>query len=416
MAFYYKTGHKNPNLEDCMILFLRGVLMMKAWCLFSCLIIASFLPAVEESPDSDSGYIGSEQCGACHAEEFSLWQSSRHAAEPQYGPDQESHWVENCSGCHVTGIGDGDSGWKEKRIGCEACHGPGGGHVSNIGDESKIVSTISADVCGRCHARNPAGGPLMKDGTPWIEGYRPGMHLSEVPGLEMPPLEPSALPPPPVDNHPLIYNMWKASGHNRAVGRTFTIAGRDWRGPVTCVACHNPHNSEQGHQLVADPDSLCAACHTQNEVLKGKGAKGVEQTRGLHTAISCIECHMTEKNHLMRIIRPDNPELASGRIDTCSSCHEVKDRDVRAHQIQDWEAWYREAWEPVQSAMKAVDEALKNNPDLLNEEMKRKLQDTKNNLSIIELDGSGGVHNLDYALEIMALAKRDLAKIREAME
>ena len=125
---------------------------------------------------------------------------------------------------------------------------------------------------------------------------------------------------------------------------------------------------------------------------------------------------MTEKNHLMRVIRPDSPQLAADRVDTCSSCHEVKDRAIRARQIQDWEAWYRETWEPVQAAMKEVDEALKKNPDRLGEEMKKKLQDTKANLSIIELDGSGGVHNLDYALEIMALAKRDLAKIKAALE
>ena len=66
--------------------------------------------------------------------------------------------------------------------------------------------------------------------------------------------------------------------------------------------------------------------------------------------------------------------------------------------------------------MKIVDEALKKNPDLLNAELREKLEDTKANLSIIEQDGSDGVHNLDYALEIMALAKRDLAKIKAAIQ
>jgi hypothetical protein len=40
----------------------------------------------------------------------------------------------------------------------------------------------------------------------------------------------------------------------------------------------------------------------------------------------------------------------------------------------------------------------------------------KSNLSIILNDGSNGVHNLDYALEIMNLAKRHLKKIKNAVQ
>jgi len=118
----------------------------------------------------------------------------------------------------------------------------------------------------------------------------------------------------------------------------------------------------------------------------------------------------------MRVLRPDNPDLAENRTDTCSACHEVKDREVRAYQIQDWEAWYNETMEPVQADMRAINDALKNNPNLLNAELKEKLEGSKANLLLIEQDGSNGVHNLDYALEIMALAKRNLAKVKAAIE
>ena len=184
----------------------------------------------------------------------------------------------------------------------------------------------------------------MSDGTRWVVGYRPGMKLSDVPGLQMSPVDPAELPPPPVNNHPLIYNMWKASGHGKTSGRTFTIGGKELSGPVTCVACHNPHQSNNPHQLVMDPEELCGTCHSQILVSRGKGVKGVEDTRGIHTAISCMECHMTEGNHLMKVLRPDNPKLQEDRTDTCSACHEVKDRNVRAHQIQDWQAWYGKPW------------------------------------------------------------------------
>jgi len=54
---------------------------------------------------------------------------------------------------------------------------------------------------------------------------------------------------------------------------------------------------------------------------------------------------------------------------------------------------------------------MKENPDFLNAELKATLDDIKANLSIITKDGSNGVHNLNYALAIMALAKRHLAEM-----
>ena len=44
------------------------------------------------------------------------------------------------------------------------------------------------------------------------------------------------------------------------------------------------------------------------------------------------------------------------------------------------------------------------------------MNQTINNSSIIIEDGSNGVHNLDYALEIMILAKRHLKEIKKAIQ
>jgi predicted CXXCH cytochrome family protein len=388
------------------------VLFILAW-------VSGTVPAgaAADNKDTSSGYVGSDQCGPCHSEIYDAWKTSAHSRSGAVLPsDGTAGGSENCTGCHTTGMTDPKSTWSEKSVGCEACHGPGQGHVEGGGDTGKIVSGNMADICGRCHIGDPSGKGLMQDGTGWVVGYRPGMQLSEVPGLRIFVPDPDALPPAPVGKHPLIYNTWKASGHSRVSGRTFQIDGKEWSGPITCVACHNPHQSDHAPQLVTTPDKLCSSCHSQDAVVKGKGAKGIEDTRSLHTAISCVECHMTEKNHLMRILRPDDPNLAENRTDTCSSCHEVKDRKIRAKQIQDWEEWYREALEPVQAEMQKVEAALESKPDSLNAELNEKLERTRYNLAIIEKDGSHGVHNLDYALEILSLAKRDLAKIKAALE
>ncbi len=353
-------------------------------------------------------YTGSDACQSCHANVYTAWKSSKHANV--FNPPSDASPV--CSGCHTTGIEWQSKNSKENSVGCEACHGPGQDHIEGAGDPDKIVSDISADICGRCHNGNRSG-----DDTEWMSEYRPGMKLSDLRGLKLISVNSNKIPPPVGDIHPsLTYNMWLASGHARTPDRSIKLKGRDWTGPVTCVACHDSHSSNNPYQLIMEPDQLCAECHSQYAVQKGKGAKGIEETRSLHTASHCFSCHMTEKNHLMKVLRPDDPDLAKDRTDSCSDCHEIKDREMRAYQLKDWESWYREGMDPIQADLQTIEAALKKAPDLLNPELKAKLEDIKANLSIIINDGSDGVHNLDYALEIMSLARRELKDIKKAIE
>jgi predicted CXXCH cytochrome family protein len=374
--------------------------MKKAVVVFTCIAIFVMAMTVTGVENEPPGYAGSSACQPCHRNEYNAWKSSKHANMFKPSPDTQPA----CKGCHTTGMNAPEQTAKEDVVGCEACHGPGRDHINNGGDVDKIVSSNSADICGRCHNGNQSD-----DSGEWMTEYRPGMKLSDIEGLKLIPVDPQKIPPS-VDNiHPsLTYNMWVVSGHGKAPDRDIQIRGKEWTGPISCVACHNPHPS----QLVMKPERLCAECHFQDAVLKGRGAKGVEDTRSLHTAIPCYLCHMTEGNHLMKVLRPDNPDLAESRTDSCSDCHRDKDRKKRAHQIQDWEAWYQETMDPIQADLKTVENALKKNPSLLNAELKAKLEDIKANLSIIINDGSKGVHNLNYALAIMALAKRHLKEMK----
>jgi hypothetical protein len=61
-----------------------------------------------------------------------------------------------------------------------------------------------------------------------------------------------------------------------------------------------------------------------------------------------------------------------------------------------------------------IEARMKDRPDLFTDEVRRKLSGVRRNLAIIERDGSAGAHNLDYALEIMALASRRLKEIGAA--
>jgi len=377
--------------------------MKKVIVIFACIAIFVMAMTVTGLENEPPGYAGSNSCRPCHKDVYNTWKSSKHASIFKPAPDTPPV----CNRCHTTGMDTLGQTSKEDAVGCEACHGPGRDHINNGGDVDKIVSTNSADICGRCHNGNQSD-----DSGEWMTEYSPGTKLSDIEGLKLIPVNPEDLPPPVIDIHPsLTYNMWLASAHGKTPNRSIQIGGEDWIGPISCVACHTPHHSDNPSQLVMKPEKLCAECHFQDAVLRGSGAKGVEDTRSLHTAIPCFSCHMTEGNHLMKVLRPDDPDLAESRTDSCSDCHEDKDRKKRAHQIQDWEAWYNETMDPIKADLKTIEIAMKENPDFLNAELKATLDDIKANLSIITKDGSNGVHNLNYALAIMALAKRHLAEM-----
>jgi predicted CXXCH cytochrome family protein len=319
---------------------------MKKSVLNSSLVFASvvLLTAVLVSQEKDNEYAGSDACQPCHAEKYKGWKTSKHAAKPAVAAAE-------CSACHAKDAN------KEAGIGCEACHGPGKNHASS-GDKTKIVSTKAADVCGKCHT-----GP-----TPAI-------------------IDPTKTVPETGPNHRMIYNMWAASGHNKA--------------NVVCVSCHDPHNSTNPKQLVMEKEELCRKCHKQRAVLQG---------------VKCVSCHMTESNHLMKIIRPDDPNVPDTRKDTCTSCHRDNNRKARAAQIQDWQTSYKKQMEPLQADIQAVQKALEAKPALLNAKLKAKWDDINNNMAIINNDKSEGAHNRDFSIEIMNLAIQDLKLIKAAIK
>ena len=102
--------------------------------------------------------------------------------------------------------------------------------------------------------------------------------------------------------------------------------------------------------------------------------------------------------------------------DTCTTCHKDNNRKGRARQIQEWQAEYKEKMDALQAEVNSISAALKEKPDLLNADLKKKFGDLRFNLSFLTRDRSQGVHNLDYALEIMALASSDLKELKTAMK
>jgi predicted CXXCH cytochrome family protein len=236
--------------------------------------------------------------------------------------------------------------------------------------------------------------------------------------------------------------MWEESGHSKAIGRLtggaasadcyachstegFTaklqggkvdVAKKESFHTVACLACHNPVSSKRQYRLVAAPEDLCESCHRQRAMLKGEGAKGIDDVRNVHSGVSCVSCHMTDSNHRMKVLRPDDPGLKSNQTDTCTGCHKDNNRTARVKQLQEWQSDYKEKMDPLQAELKAVNAAVKDKPDALNAELNEKLKNLTFNLSMLERDKARGAHNHDYAMEIMSLAAADLKAIKEILK
>jgi len=243
--------------------------------------------------------------------------------------------------------------------------------------------------------------------------------------------------------HAEKYKMWESTRHSKAIDRltSFPKAGADCFAchttegftanlqeskvdpankesfhSVSCTACHKPGSHSNPKQLVMNSEKLCLECHLQQKmVLEGKGVSGVEDTRSFHSAVKCVSCHMSEANHDMKLFRPDDPKLPEDRLDTCTRCHSDNNRKMRAKQLPDWQEFYKEAMDPVEADMAIISARLKEKPDMLNADLKAKLSAINSNLSTLRRDGSRGAHNLDFALEILAKASKDIKEIKAAI-
>ncbi len=251
---------------------------------------------------------------------------------PQRVLGTDARWS-NCQECHGSQIElryDSTSKgyatrYRDLRINCESCHGPGRRHVelaragaldsaADIGLRSLVTVTKdqSLEVCFQCHAVKDVLRP----------GYLPGKSLAAhySAALEW-----------------LGEKPWFPDGRVR----TFAYQGNHrfsdcyLNGSMTCVDCHEPH-SQQYRDIQGVPlrsrfdDGQCLDCHAS------KADRIVEHTH--HPTRSpgskCVACHMPYLQHpdlgrALRFARSDHTipiprpafDAKLGIENACSKCH-----------------------------------------------------------------------------------------------
>jgi mono/diheme cytochrome c family protein len=104
-------------------------------------------------------YVGSESCIGCHEslnkEHIDTWKKSAMATKafPLIRDEKDKT---RCTPCHATGYDSEKKTYKEKNVGCEACHGPGEKYQEMMtGAEAqeggKIARENALKACTRCH-------------------------------------------------------------------------------------------------------------------------------------------------------------------------------------------------------------------------------------------------------------------------
>jgi predicted CXXCH cytochrome family protein len=287
-------------------------------------------------------YEGAEQCATCHQDQYDKWADSYHnnagllnitdgvryywmsPAELHNGSTRIMNQTDfaRCASCHTTGY-DSDTGtWPDwnstdpeeagKLLGvqCEVCHGP----YQEDHEDSGMPTNFSASLCSSCHSQ--------------AYDHGPSAHNSSLIALE-------------------------ASGHGRddcltcmstqgAIGLDVTM---DTPGlePVSCLACHTPHDAENEFQLRAESQTeMCGQCHDAppRHVNYALFVEGPHEKAGLE----CTSCHgqgtrlwhgseSTWFNHTFGIYNTVYPYNQTEPL-VCANCHDIEWAETQLGIIQ----------------------------------------------------------------------------------
>lgn len=274
-------------------------------------------------------------------------------SDSRYWTRLQQNWNHMCAECHTTDLRKGYDAaadrfrttWSELGVGCEGCHGAGGGHVAWArsgaakGDALKGFASVAAvrsvpdwtpaprtgsaaagvarpagdevETCARCHARRGQIGSDWRPGRPIAETHSP---VSLLAGL--------------FEND----GQMKDEVFNDHAFKQSLM----YRKGVVCSDCHDPHSGK----VRAPGPAICGQCH-QPERFESAAHTGHAPGPGKP---DCIGCHMPARtymqvdrrhDHSFRVPRPDLT-AAIGVPNTCNACHADRSAIWQAEAVARW--------------------------------------------------------------------------------
>ncbi|MCR4524694.1 MULTISPECIES: tetratricopeptide repeat protein [Bosea] len=283
-------------------------------------------------------------------------------SDSRYWTRLQQNWNHMCAECHATDLRKGYDAaadrfrttWSELGVGCEGCHGAGGGHVAwarsgaATGDALKGFASVAAmrpvpdwtpaprtgspasgvarpagdevETCARCHARRGQIGTDWRPGRPIAETHSP---VSLSAGLFE---DDGQMKDEVFNDHAFKQSLMYRKG-------------------VVCSDCHDPHSGK----VRAEGAAICSQCH-QPERFESVAHTGHAPGPGKP---DCIGCHMLARtymqvdrrhDHSFRIPRPDLT-VTIGVPNTCNACHADRPASWAADAVARWHGPERKGYQ-----------------------------------------------------------------------
>jgi predicted CXXCH cytochrome family protein len=267
---------------------------------------------------------------------------------------RSQNWNHMCAECHTTGFAKNydpetrayRSRFDEMGVGCEACHGPGSGHVAwaegaqgadavagrglsvHLDERLGITwrrdpqthhpqrsapraTTIEIDTCARCHSRRSQLVAEPARGQPLSDTHLPAL------------IEPE---------------LYEADGQIRGEVYEYGsfLQSRMFQAGVTCSDCHDPHAA----RLRAEGDGVCLQCHSQTHFATREHHFHAPDSPGAR----CVSCHMPSRtymgvdvrhDHSFRVPRPLQ-SAALGTPNACTDCHADRTPQWAGARVREW--------------------------------------------------------------------------------
>jgi len=259
-------------------------------------------------------YLGINGCALCHSggliaqNIYAPWSNTLHASMLTLAIDglKSNHYSKNCISCHTVGYdvntnavnggfddvakADGwtfptvltNGNWAAmpanlknlSNIQCENCHGPGSQHARNLGDTNLITKTFNSGLCGQCHGSAPTHIKTAE----WDNSLHARVTRT-----------------PSGAGREACARCHTAGGfaqYAATVGTTNTYTTNNASttyAPISCAACHDPHDATNPHQLRNPSGSILLA-------------DGVTTVTNAGLATICINCHRSRNGSVTNSI------------------------------------------------------------------------------------------------------------------